>query len=192
MKKGDLEGAIQSYSTAFRVDPRMYVALYERGTLYVHQHKWEQAMADFNTALKISPSFFLAAIKRAEVNQTLGHYDKALAELTHIINLRPRYHTDALARSDRAWLYAACPDPAFRNGQQAVTDATAACKIDFWDSWDYIDTLAAAYAEAGDFANAIRFQEKAIRKAGGEDTKSSQARLALYQQQRPYRFASAR
>ena len=80
----------------------------------------------------------------------------------------------------------------FRNGQQAVTDATAACKIDFWDSWDYIDTLAAAYAEAGDFANAIRFQEKAIRKAGGEDTKSSQARLALSQQQRPYRFASAR
>ena len=66
----------------------MYVAIYERGTLYVHQHKWEQAMADFNTALKISPSFFLAAIKRAEVNQTLGHYDKALAELTHIINLR--------------------------------------------------------------------------------------------------------
>lgn len=78
------------------------------------------------------------------------------------------------------------PIRAFRNAQQAVADATAACKI---DSWDSIGTLAAAYAEAADFANAIKFQEKAIRKAGGEDTKGSQARLALYQQQRPYRFA---
>ena len=33
LKKGDMDGAIQSYSTAFRIDPRMYVAVYERGTL---------------------------------------------------------------------------------------------------------------------------------------------------------------
>ncbi|MBA2435772.1 MAG: tetratricopeptide repeat protein [Chthoniobacterales bacterium] len=192
IKKGDFDGAIQSYTTAFKVDPRMYVAIYERGVIYMHQHKWELAIADFNTALKVSPSFFLAAIKRAEVNQTLGRYDQALAELTHIINLRPRYHTDALARSDRAWLYATCPDPAFRNGQQAVADATAACKIDSWDNWDYIDTLAAAYAETGDFKNAIKFEEKAIRKGGREDTKSAQERLALYQQQRPFRLARVR
>ena len=191
VKNGDLDGAIRSYTTAFKVDPRMYVAIYQRGALYMQQHKWDLAMADFNTALKVSPSFFLASIKRAEVNQALGRYDKALAELTHIINLRPRYHTDALARSDRAWLYATCPDPAFRNGKQAVADATAACKIDSWDNWDYIDTLAAAYAETGDFKNAIKFEEKALRKAGREDTKSAQARLALYQQQRPFRFARA-
>ena len=191
VESGDLDGAIQSYGTAFKIDPRMYVAIYQRGALYMQQHRWDLAMADFNTALKVSPSFFLAAIKRAEVNQALGRYDKALAELTHIINLRPRYHTDALARSDRAWLYATCPDPAFRNGKQAVADATAACKIDSWDNWDYIDTLAAAYAETGDFKNAIKFEEKAIRKGGREDTKSAQARLALYQQQRPFRFARA-
>lgn len=47
----------------------MYVAIYQRGALYMQQRKWDLAMADFNTALKVSPSFFLAAIKRAEVNQ---------------------------------------------------------------------------------------------------------------------------
>jgi tetratricopeptide (TPR) repeat protein len=193
LKKGDLDGAIRSYTAAFKIDPRMYVAIYERGTIYMRQHKWEQAIADFNNALVISPSFFLAAIKRAEVNQRLGRYDKALAELDHLINLRPQYHTDALARSDRAWIYATCPDPAFRNGKQGVADATAACKIDSWDSWDYIDTLAAAYAETGDFENAIKFEEKAIRKAReADDIKSARERLALYQQHRPFRLDRAR
>ena len=190
-KKGDLAGAIQAYSMAFKIDPRMYLALYERGTIYMEQHKWEPAIADFNQALVISPSFFLAAIKRAEVHQRLGHYDQALAELDHIINLHPRYHTDALARTDRAWLYATCPAPAFRNGRQAVADATAACKIDSWDNWDYIDTLAAAYAEAGDFEKAIKFEQKAIRKARHADTKAAQERLALYQQHRPFRLERA-
>lgn len=192
-KKGDLNGAIGYYGAAIKADPRMYVAIYSRGCIYMAQHKWEQAISDFNGALIVSPSFLLAAIKRAEANQSLGRYDKALAELNHIIGLRPRIHTDALARSDRAWLRATCPNPAFRNGLQAVEDANMACRIDSWDNWDYIDTLAAAYAEAGDFEKAIKFEEKAIRKARKSDgVKSAQARLALYQQHRPYRVASAR
>ena len=190
--KGDLEGAIGYYTAAFKIDPQMYVAIYSRGTIYMRQHKWEQALADFNHALTVSPSFMLAAIKRADVYRHTGKYDKALAELDHIINLHPRIHTDALARSDRAWIYATCPNPAFRNGKQAVADADAACHIDAWDTWDYIDTLAAAYAETGDFEKAVKFEEKAIHKARGDAdaVKGAQERLALYQQHRPFRLAA--
>ena len=82
------------------------------------------------------------------------------------------------------------PRPAFRNGKQAVADATAACRIDSWDTWDYIDTLAAAYAEAGDFDNAIKFENEAIRKTRDADAiKGAQERLALYQQHRPFRLS---
>ena len=191
--KGDLEGAIHYYSAAVKADPQMYLAIYERGTIYVRQHKWESAIADFNGALLVSPSFLLAAIKRAEANQSRGRYDLALAELNHVIGLRPMLHSAAFARNDRAWLRATCPNPAFRNGGQAVEDATAACKIDSWDSWHYIDTLAAAYAEAGDFENAIKFEEKAIKKARKADgVESAQQRLALYQQRRPFRLAEQR
>jgi tetratricopeptide (TPR) repeat protein len=192
-KKGDLDGAIRYYSAAIRVDPTMYVAIYSRGTIYMQQHKWDLAMADFNRALTVSPSFLLGAIKRAQLNQSLGHYDLALAELTHIIDLRPRIHANALAHSSRAWIYATCPEPAFRNGKQAVADANLACKIDSWDNWDYIDTLAAAYAETGDFEKAIKFENKAMHKTRDADTvKGLQERLALYQQHQPFRLASAR
>ena len=193
-KKGDFNGAIGYYSAAFKIDPQMYVAIYSRGDIYMRQHKWDLALADFNRALTVCPSFLLAAITRAEVYRHTGKYDKALAQLDQIINLHPRIHTDALARSDRAWIYATCPNPAFRNGKQAVADADAACHIDSWDTWDYIDTLAAAYAETGDFEKAIKFEEKAIHKARGDPdaVKDAQERLALYQQHRPFRLAAAR
>ena len=188
--KGDLDGAIGYYSAAVKVDPQMYLAVYERGTIYMRQHKWDRAIADFNSALLVSPSFFLAAIKRAEVNGYLGRYDQALAELNHIIALRPMNHTNALAHSDRAWIFATSSNPAVRNGRQAVEDANLACRIDSWDTWDYIDTLAAAYAEAGDFENAIKFAEKAIKKARQADgVEDVHKRLALYQQHRPFRVA---
>lgn len=187
VKKGDLEGAIHYYDAAIQFDPQMYVAIYERGTIYARQHKWERAITDFNAALTVKPGFVLAAIDRAEANGHLGRYEAALAELTQLINLRLRIHANALAHSDRAWIYATCPKPAFRNGPQAVEDAKLACKIDSWDDWDYIDTLAAAYAEAGDFANAVKFEEKAAKKARSVDlVKGARERLALYQQQRPF------
>lgn len=191
--KGDLDGAIYYYTAAFKADPSMFVAIYERGTMYMRQRKYEKAIADFDTALKVSRSFILAAIERAVALQHLGRYAEALREFTYIINLPPRAHAMALTRSDRAWLLATCPDPGLRNGKQAVSDAEAACKIDSWDSTDYIDTLAAAYAEAGDFAKAIKFQEKAIRKARDPDYKESLGeRLALYQQHRAFHLSAAR
>ncbi|CAN5378005.1 hypothetical protein BH20VER3_BH20VER3_02730 [soil metagenome] len=190
-KKGDLDGAIRYYTAAFKADPTMFVAIYERGTMYMRQRKYEQAIADFDTALKVSRSFILAAIDRAVALQHLGRYGQALREFTYIINLPPRAHAMALARSDRAWLLATCPDPSLRNGKQAVSDAEAACKIDSWDSADYIDTLAAAYAEAGDFAKAIKFEEKAIRKTRDpEGKKSLGERLALYQQNRAFHLSA--
>jgi tetratricopeptide (TPR) repeat protein len=192
-KKGDLNGAIGFYSAAIKIDPSMYVAIYSRGELYMRQHRYEQAIADFSLALTVSHGFLLAAIKRAEANAHLGHYDVARAELDHVISLHPMIHSTALARSARAWLCATCPNPAFRNGKQAVEDAKAACKIDPWDNWDYIDTLAAAYAEAGDFENAVKFEKKAIRKIrDAADKKSAETRLALYEQHHPFHLSPAR
>jgi hypothetical protein len=58
-----------------------------------------------------------------------------------------------------------------------------------WRNWQFIDTLAAAYAEAGDFQRAIEFQEQALRT--GHPTESEQQemreRIALYWQSQPFR-----
>jgi tetratricopeptide (TPR) repeat protein len=190
-RKGDYNGAIRYYDAAVKFDPRMYLAIYSRGLAYMAERKYERAMADFNSALIVSHDFFIAAIKRAECNERLARYDESLKELSHIIGIRPMGPILALSYADRAWIYATCSNASFRNGQQAVVDAKAACSIDSWDDWNYIDTLAAAYAETGDFANAVKFEQKAIQKAHDvEDRKGAEKRLGLYQQQHPFHIAA--
>jgi len=187
LEKGDLVGARHMYDAAIKADPKLYLAIFSRGEISMQEHKWEMAIQDFNAALTVSPGFFIAAVRRGQANEALGHYDLSLADYNRVISLKPMIGSRALAKSARAWVLATCPNAALRNGKQAVEDAKAACNLTSFGKWDYIDTLAAAYAEAGDFDSAIKFEQKAISRTNDpEDIKGAQMRLALYQQHKPY------
>ncbi len=63
-----------------------------------------------------------------------------------------------------------------------------ACRLTGYKDRSYIDTLAAAYAEASDFDSAVRFEEKAMAiGASPEDVKAMREHLASFKQHRPYR-----
>ena len=92
------------------------------------------------------------------------------------------------AHNARAWLRATCPDPKYRDGKQAVESATRACELSTWKSPGELDTLAAAYAEAGDFDAAVKWEEEALKMHTDEEHRSGyRARLALYRARTPYR-----
>ncbi len=88
-----------------------------------------------------------------------------------------------------AWIYATASDERHRNGSKAVKFARLAVAQE--DSAYNRDTLAAAYAETGDFPSAVREQERAIeilRRAGEVDLIANyEGRLGLYRQGQPYR-----
>ena len=153
------------------------------------QGKYDLALKDCNEALRHDRSVVEAALLRANINARLGKYAEALKEYDYLVSLHPRNVTLARVLSDRAWFRATCPNASFRNGQQAVKDAKAACSIMIWKDEHMIDTLAVAYAETGDFNSAIQYASQALGVKGisADSTKLFQQHLALFQQNKPIR-----
>jgi hypothetical protein len=87
-----------------------------------------------------------------------------------------------------AWFLATCPEADLRDGKRAVQHATKTCEMTNWKHDDYIDTLAAAYAEAGEFEEAVKREHEALELP---DMKPKQdegkARVLLYQSRTPFR-----
>jgi len=88
-----------------------------------------------------------------------------------------------------AWFLATCEDDSIRNGAEAVRHATKTCELTYWQEWKYIDTLAAAWAECGDFKRAIEYEQQALglKNVDEETRKRMENRLALYRKRQPVR-----
>lgn len=91
-----------------------------------------------------------------------------------------------------AWIESTCPDSSVRDGKDAISAATKACELTEWKEASWIDTLAAACAESGDFQRAIQLEEQALQtgKLPESEEKAMQERLALYKRAQPYRERS--
>lgn len=111
-----------------------------------------------------------------------GRYSEALESVNSDLDALPDsdYH-----HNNKAWLLATCPDDTLRDGQLAVKHATKACELSDWNRAMFLDTLAAAYAEAGDFESAVKWQQEAIRLDDG--TEGFQERLRMFEAGDVYR-----
>ena len=190
LQNGDVAGAKRNVDAALHNDPTFWPALYVRAQIYSHEGKYDLALKDCNEALRQDRSVVEVALLRATINARLGKYAEALKEFDYLVSLHPRNVTLARVLSDRAWFRATCSNASFRNGQQAVKDAKAACSIMIWKDEQMIHTLAAAYAETGDFNSAIQYTSQALAVKGisPDSTKLFQQHLALFQQRKPIRL----
>jgi tetratricopeptide (TPR) repeat protein len=178
----NLDGAVNRY-------PKNAFAHYNRGLFFLEHHEYERALDDFNAAVVLRPGYWEYARWRSVVYADLGKYDLALADLNRVLSFHP-VHDQFLAHllNDRAWIEATCPDARYRNGKQAIEDATFAVRFGRYYKASFLDTLAAAYAETGDFDSAAKYEEQAI----AAQTKTDKLRDAngavnAYRQHHAYR-----
>jgi tetratricopeptide (TPR) repeat protein len=119
----------------------------------------------------------------------LGQHAAAVTAYEQAIKSWPN---DVLALRGLAWVLATCPEDRIRDGKRAVELAKRACELCSGELATCIETLAAAYAEAGEFEAASNTQRKAIGMLSTKDPlmETYRSRLALYVRHKPYREAT--
>jgi tetratricopeptide (TPR) repeat protein len=118
------------------------------------------------------------------VHYALKNYAAALADHEQARSLDPE---DPNTLNYLAWIRATCPDDSLRDGTRAVTDAVRACELTNHVFSGFLDTLAAAYAEAGRFEDAIKWQLRVIEMVPPDEKPEYEQRLAGYREGRPFR-----
>ncbi len=151
----------------------------------------DEAISHFEDALSFRPDYAevhtnlgLALAARGQIKEAIDHYQTAM-------KVDPGY---AAAFNSMAWIRATHPDPKFRDGRQAVILALRAVELSPGDA-AVLDTLAAAYAEAGRFAEAARTARKAMDIAVLQNkpalAASMPAKIRLYQAGKPFHESPA-
>ena len=145
----------------------------------------DRALADFAAAICLNPKFHLTYNNRGYAYLLRGQYEQALADFQRAIELDPKHPN---AYKNLAWLMATCPEAKYRDGETAVSHARQALDLGGQKNAAWLDVLAAAYAEAGRFQEAIEWQKKAIDGAASpEDAAEYEKRMKLYQGEHPFR-----
>ncbi|HEV2435663.1 MAG TPA: tetratricopeptide repeat protein [Verrucomicrobiae bacterium] len=132
----------------------------------------------------IKPNVAAVYVNRALAYRHKGDFAKAIHDYEQATLLDSKH---SVAHNNLAWLLATCANPAFRNGKRAVQLSRQACELLQWSKWNYIGTLAAAYADIGNFQEAIKWQRKSLEMNLPEAAVApAQQRLSLYEQNKPY------
>jgi tetratricopeptide (TPR) repeat protein len=181
---GRFEESLADSDAALRISPKFAEAYNNRGVTHRLKNEDQLALADYTRAIELYEGYAAAYANRGYIHKRLGDPASAMADYEKAIELDP---AGAGALNDLAWLLSTSPEDSIRNGARAVELATQACALARDRNADYLDTLAAALAEQGDFAGAVAKAEAAIALAPDEAKGSIQQRLAQYQQQQPYR-----
>ena len=186
---GQREQALRDFLEVIRLDPQLDLGYYDAGVIYNRTNRYQEAVEAMTRAIGLrqqNSSLALPLSERGNAYFHLGQFEKAQADLVAAVQRNPR---DPDALNNAAWFRATCPDARYRNGKEAIELASRACAIDKWKDADQIDTLAAAYAEAGNFAEAEHFELKALSAlpSGEELRPKFQARLQLYRAHKPLR-----
>jgi Flp pilus assembly protein TadD len=159
------EEAIAEYREAARLEPADEEAHYNLGLVLFQQGRTEEAIEEYREAVRMNPADVQAHSNLANALLQEGQAGEAIAQIKEALKLQP---ADVLIQNNLAWVLATAPQPSLRDGARAVELATQASQASGGNDPLILRTLAAAYAEAGRFPDAVQTAQKALELAGSQ------------------------
>ncbi|RLB55994.1 MAG: hypothetical protein DRI34_09800 [Deltaproteobacteria bacterium] len=153
---GRLEAALACLSRCLENDPEAASAYSLRAGIEQRRGDYQQALADIERALALRPNHVGDRHNRAVVLASLGRQAEAISEYEKVLQLEP---DSAGTLNNLAWLLVTARDPGLRDCRRAIELARRAVAAHRSGAW--LDTLAAAHAECGEFQRAVELESEA-------------------------------
>ncbi len=152
--------------------------------VYLADNDPQMAQTVYEQILEDHPQEWLALQGRADALLNQGDHASAVKDYERVLEGMPE--NDGVL-NNLAWVLATSTFDAVRDGKRAIELATRACELTEYKAAHVLSTLAAGYAETGDFEKAMEWSTKAVELGEGEIKEQLAAELQSYQQKKPWR-----
>jgi tetratricopeptide (TPR) repeat protein len=149
-------GHLEKLAAKFPANPQILDRL---GAFYLMANKPRKAIDTATQILSKDPDNFAALRLRADANLNIGNHAEAIADFDKALSEKD---DDEGLLNNFAWVLATSPDDKLRDGARALKMATKAAEASGYETPHILSTLAAAYAETGDFDNAAKWSQKSV------------------------------
>lgn len=157
----DYPAAETQYLAALKLSPRDPVANKMYARLLELEKRNAQAIRHFEISVCIKPDVD-TCMELATLDYSLENCRRVVTDLERALALKPDPAKQVTALNNLAWVLATCPDKSCRDGITAIRYAQEACRLTGFKQAGMVNTLAAAYAQAGRFTDAITTAGMAI------------------------------
>ncbi len=185
-EEGRLSDAISDMQTLLKQDPKNISWRLQLASYYLEDRRPNKAIALFTELIEEDKDNWLARQARADTLLSIGRHKEAVADFEVVIKQQPE---DDSILNNFAWVLATSPDDEIRDGKRAIKLATKACEVTEYKQAHILSTLAAAYAETGNFEEAVKWSRKAVQLGVENDEVDEQLKKELesYLQKKPWR-----
>jgi len=185
--QGKFNEAISHYHQALNIKPNYLDAHINFGAVLLKQGEFDEAINHFQQALKLSPNNPGIYHNLGNAYAAKGKFGEAIGYYRQALKIKPDF---AVSLNALARIFATNSNTELQDPNQAIELAERAAKLTKYRNATVLDTLAAAYASAEKFSEAVETAEKALRLSESAQknqlTEQIQSRLQLYKSSEPY------
>jgi tetratricopeptide (TPR) repeat protein len=171
------------FAKSIALSPTNATAWLDRGLVYARENNLNEAQKCFDEAVRLAPLSTKILRNRAILHENTGNYAAAISDLNDALRIEPTF---VIALLQLATLLTECPDESLRDAERAQSLAFDACQLTDYTNAYSLSSVAAAFAEQGDFAEAVKYQQQAIEciQDAEESRTSYEEELELYRQRK--------